>query len=248
MHFYELTINERILQNGNTLEQRNFAKWILNIGDASKKIHTFEKTIHRDIIEIPEKYVSNENLTNFSLNVYSQFKNIIDKNNYKTSNNDFVKLAKFFKNRAILTTKNNDVSKINDILLEKYNLFGDNIKTYTGLNIVSPENAWNANHELLKNFNDGSLPQYKIRLKIGVPIMLLRNIDTSNKLCNGTRLIVRDLTNNLIFASIFDDIIENGENAPIYTIPRINMRTNNRKNWNISTRTNICTWSTLCGV
>ena len=33
-------------------------------------------------------------------------------------------------------------------------------------------------------------PNHKLRLKVGVPVMLLRNIDTQLGLCNGTRLII----------------------------------------------------------
>jgi len=44
--------------------------------------------------------------------------------------------------------------------------------------------------EFLNTINAQGLPHHKIRLKIGVPIMLLRNIDLKLGLCNGTRLII----------------------------------------------------------
>jgi ATP-dependent DNA helicase PIF1 len=39
-------------------------------------------------------------------------------------------------------------------------------------------------------------------LKLGVPVMLLRNIDQWNGLCNGIRLIVNELRNNIILATV----------------------------------------------
>jgi len=44
--------------------------------------------------------------------------------------------------------------------------------------------------EFLNTINASGLPRHKIRLKIGVPVMLLRNIDLKLGLCNGTRLII----------------------------------------------------------
>jgi len=44
--------------------------------------------------------------------------------------------------------------------------------------------------EFLNTINSSGLPNHKITLKVGVPIMLLRNLDITAGLCNGTRLIV----------------------------------------------------------
>jgi hypothetical protein len=48
----------------------------------------------------------------------------------------------------------------------------------------------------------GSLPDHHLQLKIGVPIMLLRNFNPSKGLSNGTRLIVTQLTHRIIEAQI----------------------------------------------
>jgi ATP-dependent DNA helicase PIF1 len=41
-----------------------------------------------------------------------------------------------------------------------------------------------------------------LKLKLGCPVILLRNIDPANGLCNGTRLVVRGFRRNTIDAEI----------------------------------------------
>ena len=54
--------------------------------------------------------------------------------------------------------------------------------------------------EFLNDIKCSGIPNHRIKLKVGVPIMLLRNIDQANGLCNGTRLQVNDLEKNVISA------------------------------------------------
>jgi ATP-dependent DNA helicase PIF1 len=48
----------------------------------------------------------------------------------------------------------------------------------------------------------GFLTNHVLHLKIGVPIMLLSNLDPTIGLCNGTRLIVAQLTDRIIEGEI----------------------------------------------
>jgi hypothetical protein len=91
-----------------------------------------------------------------------------------------------------LTPRNIYVHALNDILLDRLpgasRLFnsGNSVVTDTGdvfARDVSPET--------LENINDISgLPLANLRLKIGAPVMILRNLDPANGLCNGTRCTV----------------------------------------------------------
>ena len=54
--------------------------------------------------------------------------------------------------------------------------------------------------EFLNTIRASGLPNHMIRLKVGYPVMLLRNIDPSAQLCNGTRLIVTELGEKCIQA------------------------------------------------
>jgi ATP-dependent DNA helicase PIF1 len=45
--------------------------------------------------------------------------------------------------------------------------------------------------KFLNTISASDLPNHNLRLKVGVPVMLLRNLDKKLRLCNGTRLITR---------------------------------------------------------
>ncbi|XP_045827331.1 ATP-dependent DNA helicase PIF1-like, partial [Trifolium pratense] len=47
--------------------------------------------------------------------------------------------------------------------------------------------------EFLNTISTSGLPNHKLRLKVGVPVMLLRNLNQKLGLCNGTRLIITRL-------------------------------------------------------
>ena len=60
--------------------------------------------------------------------------------------------------------------------------------------------------EVLNSISISRLSYHKITLKIGVSIMLLRNIDQSFGLCNGIYLIVIELEDHVIGVTILSGI------------------------------------------
>jgi ATP-dependent DNA helicase PIF1 len=46
--------------------------------------------------------------------------------------------------------------------------------------------------EFLNSLTTNGLSPHVLKLKLGCPVILLRNIDPVNGLCNGTRLVVRE--------------------------------------------------------
>lgn len=56
--------------------------------------------------------------------------------------------------------------------------------------------------EFLRSLQIPGLPPGDLRLKVGVPIILLRNLNPLESLCNGTRLICRSLYSKVIDAEV----------------------------------------------
>ncbi|GKC32078.1 DNA helicase, partial [Tanacetum coccineum] len=56
--------------------------------------------------------------------------------------------------------------------------------------------------EYLNTITFPSFPPYELQLKVGSPIMMLRNVNLAGGLCNGTRMIVTSLMSKLIEANI----------------------------------------------
>ncbi|CAG8521646.1 11109_t:CDS:2 [Scutellospora calospora] len=72
-------------------------------------------------------------------------------------------------------------------------------------NAIAEKGADNNNTypiKFLNSLNPSGLPLAKLNLKVGCPIMLLRNIAPGQGLCNGTRLVITCLADRIIEARI----------------------------------------------
>ena len=95
---------------------------------------------------------------------------------------------KWLSERAILAPKNIDVHEINNIVLTKIR---DQVVLYKSVDtVLEPNEAVNYPSDFLNSIDLSGFPPHVLQLKIGVPIILLRNINPP-KLCNGTRLAVK---------------------------------------------------------
>jgi hypothetical protein len=103
-------------------------------------------------------------------------------------------------NSAILTTTNKDVAVINDLLFDAFP--GEGTICFSADAPTTDNEDLAVSAEFLNSLEAGGLPPHILKLKIGAPIMLLRNICPKQGLCNGTRLTVRTILPHVIEALV----------------------------------------------
>lgn len=123
----------------------------------------------------------------------------------------------FFEERALLTPRNEDVDLINEKLIDQ---FYGNVSTYRSFDSIIDDSCNIYPVEFLNTLCPSGMSPHKLVLKENCPVILLRNLDPSIGLCNGTRLLCKKFMPNLILCEISTGFYK-GENV---FIPRINLR------------------------
>ncbi|XP_016490904.2 uncharacterized protein LOC107810620 [Nicotiana tabacum] len=190
----KLTKNMRLQGNeiGTHLDElRVFSDWILAIGDGivGTSVDGNEK------VQIPDDLLIKQSVDPTSAIVESMYPN------FNSRCNDIG----YLQQRAFLTQTIDMVESINEYMIslnessEKSYLSSDTIcnsdSTYSALEHVHTP-------EFLNTIKCSGVPNHALTLKVSIPVMLLRNIDKSAGLCNGTRLIITKLGNQVIEAKV----------------------------------------------
>lgn len=111
----------------------------------------------------------------------------------------------YFQKHGILAPTLESVQQVNDFVFSK--IPGEEKHYYScDSTCISDKNSdmqgeWFTT-EFLNDIKCSGLPNHKLTLKLGVPVMLTRNIDQANRLCNGTRLRVDVLGKSIIGATV----------------------------------------------
>ena len=205
-----LTKNMRLsVQTSNIEETTAFAKWLLDIGEG--KIGGLNDG--ETNIDIPDDLLIKDSFDPIGGLIDFVYPNILEN----------AKNPIFFQERAILAPKNAVVQEINDRLLslfpgsEKEYLSSDSLSHSDYVHDDFDKNLYSP--DVLNGLKPSGMPLHKLVLKVGVPVMLLRNIDQKAGLCNGTRLRVLALGNRVIEAEIIS-----GSNVGNRTfIPRMSL-------------------------
>jgi ATP-dependent DNA helicase PIF1 len=110
-----------------------------------------------------------------------------------------------FEDQAILCPTLEVVEKVNDFVLS---LIPGESKEYLSADTPCKSDEehpvqgdWFTS-EFLNDIKCSGIPNHRLTLKVGVPIMLMRNIDQAKGLCNGTRMQVDHLGNHIISATV----------------------------------------------
>ncbi|XP_057656828.1 ATP-dependent DNA helicase pif1-like [Diorhabda carinulata] len=99
-------------------------------------------------------------------------------------------------------------------------LLPGNLVSYKSIDTVCDDSeAVNFPTEFLNLLDLSGMPPHNLQLKVGSPIILLRNLNPPRQ-CNGTRLVIQKLMKNVIEARILNGKFR-GENILIARIPII---------------------------
>jgi len=207
-----LTTNMRLLHGSSSLdidERREFSEWVLGIGDGSVGENNDEDMQ----VTIPDDLLLKSSGDHIAFIVDCIYPSLLDNMHYPT----------FFQDKAILTPKNSIVEEINEYVMS---LIPGAEKTYLScdspLSNNSMVNRPDDVHtpEFLNTIKASGIPNHKITLKVGVLVMLMRNLDPIASLCNRTRLIITKMGIYVLEAKVItgDNIGEK-----VY-IPRLSLR------------------------
>nr|XP_027126011.1 uncharacterized protein LOC113742372 [Coffea arabica] len=174
-----------LTQNMRARFDPSFTDYLLRVGDGTNQAED------DSLIHLPSSILVSNGSQNASLH---DLIDVVYPHIHYRSENPALPL-----NRAILTTKNHFVDEVNDILIDKF--------PGTAVEYLSFDRALNPNNQVqyedfLNSLSPSGLPPYKLILKPGVPVILLRNLDPTEGLCNGTRLICKSLSKHVIHAQI----------------------------------------------
>ena len=189
-----LTTNMRLSASSNSTnrdEIKEFADWVLSIGDGNSSADENGEIE----IDIPEDLLIQDCEDPIQALIDFAYPDLLQNTN----------TSHYFQDRGILAPTLESVQHINDFILSKYP--GEE-KVYFSSDSVcrSDEDSevqgeWFTT-EFLNEIKCSGIPNHKLTLKVGVPVMLMRNIDQAGGLCNGTRLMINVLGKNLISATV----------------------------------------------
>ena len=163
--------------------EANFAKWQLEVGEGK---HTDDQTI----ISLPDHFKCRENT------VPSLIEAIYP--GIGTGN----QTPEYFAERTILSSLNSEVDSMNKELLAQ---FPGEIQMFHSADCIPTTDQTGEDDpmllyppEYLNEINCSGLPLAKLELKVGCPLMVLRNLDAANGVCNGSRGILTGCSNRVL--------------------------------------------------
>ena len=215
VNIFNLSLNMRVTSND--ADAIWFKDFLLNVGNGNLNPRDYYEMSQE--ITIPERFIlRSEKVIDLVDKVYTD----IDLN---VGNEGYIK---WVTERAVIAPTNKDVDAINKICLDK--LPGHEITLLSmDQNELIDSSNMAVSVDLLHSFNEGGLPPHELKLKLGAPVILLRNLCPSEGHCNGTRYIVTRINSTTLELQVAAGCRQ-GE---LFVVPRIKLFSTGGKN-NIS--------------
>jgi len=199
-HFKRITLtqNMRVLSLA-SIEDRenlqNFCNYLIKMGDGKLK------TDSTGAIKIPDCFLLPPNDPDNVLRwVYGDRPRSLPEENscpsevYKSILDENIK---YYGDKAILCPKNVDVDQFNENILQTLPGKGFTYQSADAVQIGDDQGLY-VTTEFLNKITLSGLPPHLLTVKVGCVMMLLRNLNPKNGLCNGTRIIIVSMTKRLI--------------------------------------------------
>ncbi|CAD6985711.1 unnamed protein product [Tilletia controversa] len=186
-----LTVNQRVLANNQLVSPQTQAfltaynEWVMHVGNGTQESDEYKN------IGIPEWLRINDDEPTKLINaVYGD---------HATTAED---RERYWSRRAILHARNIDVDDTNTHVL---GMISGQVKVvHSADRALTPDGDSHPGFppETLATINPSGMPPHQLAVKVGTPVMLLRNLDPSHGLCNGTRLLLTHIGNKVMEAKI----------------------------------------------
>ena len=180
-----LTTNMRVMMSVGA-DQQGLAAWaeyILRVGDG---LESSVEGLGPEFIKIPDDMCLDEpTIENLIRDVYADL---------PTKHDD----PSWLGERAILTPKNVDVDMINETITDIFRPGAETHELYSADSVGIDDDATMYPSEFLNGLTVSGLPPHSLRLKLGMIVMLLRNIRPAKGDCNGTRYILISVSPRLL--------------------------------------------------
>ncbi|CAN0900841.1 ATP-dependent DNA helicase PIF1 [Linum grandiflorum] len=205
-----MRLNTSTANAADLFEGMTFPEWILALGDGKIPSITHPNYPRSDWIKIPHSFIIPQSANPITSLVARVYPELI------TSYKDI----SYLRSRAIVAPTNHDVTLINDYILTqlpgdtKVYLSADTLTT-TGSNQTELEMQYPT--EFLNGLSFNGMPEHELHFKQYIIVMLLRNLNPAAGLCNGTRILITHLGNNVIRGLIVGGTFE----GTVAIIPRI---------------------------
>ena len=111
-------------------------------------------------------------------------------------------IRQYFSQRVILAARNIDVDAVNNAVLKK---LSNNSKVYASADCAFNDAGVTNDaipNEYLNTIVVPGMPLHETVLKLNCPIILLRNLNQHEGLCNGTRMVITAMAERVIEAQI----------------------------------------------
>ena len=201
-HIEILSLRRNMRLEQDSEDAREFARWLLDVGHG-------RNLIDGNAIRIPD-YMRTESANSLIESIYPA----IDSTPPPP--------PEYFLNRMILAPRNVDVGEINQEILDL--MAGDSRQYISADEIIrepgaDPRDDEPIPTEFLRSVNSSSLPPGELNLKVGCPVILLRNLSPGQGLCNGTRMVITQMGNRVLEVRLLG-----GErDGQLALIPRISL-------------------------